>query len=76
MINKKLYYQIKSKNKSREREHAKTIGTLTWGQYRELKQVWHRIPNEDEYFNYWIFCKKSNYEPEHIEYIKQAYKRK
>ena len=76
MIDKKLYYQIKSKNKSREREHAKTIGTFTWGQYREIKQIWHRIPNESEYFDYFIFCKINNYEAEHEEYIKEHYKRK
>lgn len=75
MLDKKLYHQIKSKNANRSREHAKTIGPFTWEQYRELKQVWHRIPNETEYDLYFFWCKRNGYDPEHIDYIRQKHKK-
>lgn len=75
MINRNLYYQIKAKNEQGNREHQPTIGVFTWEQYRELKQIWHRVPNEKEYDTYFFWCKINSYDPEHIEQIKARYNR-
>lgn len=75
MINKKLYYQIKAKNEQANREHQTTIGVFTWEQYRDLKQIWHRVPTPKEYDSYYLWCRINSYDPEHYEQIKARYNR-
>lgn len=69
MLDKKLYYTVKNRNKRVKSEGSFSFGTLPWSTYRDTFNIRHRIPTEKEYASYFFFCKRNQYDPEANEYI-------
>lgn len=71
---KKTELQCKIENKKNNENTGGgwAIGCIPYSTYREINQIWHRIPTQEEYELYKLWCYIRGFDPEHINSIKKV----
>lgn len=63
-----LEFKIKAVN---SRKDTETIGCLLWSEYRIFKHKKRRIPTQEDYEEYFIYCHINNLDAECLTHIKK-----